>query len=472
MSGNTTVSRFSALLLCSLLIVLAGCSTTQSGSTTSSASTPVLASPPAVSSVKPKIGQDWTTYHYDRQRTGAISGVIDPHQLGFAWYTLLDGSVYAEPLVVNGHVVVATENDTVYSLDPTTGHILWHTHVGTPVQQSTLPCGDINPLGMTGTPVYDPATHLIFVAAEEIGPHHILIAIDASSGKVRFQRNIDVAGIDPPPYQQRAALTLANGRVYIAYGGLAGDCGDYKGTVVALQTNNQGPLLSFHIPTAREGGIWGPSGPAIDQAGNIYVSVGNGASTSGPWDHSDSVLRLSPTLQLEDAFAPQNWAEENGNDTDLGSMGPLILPGGNVFIAGKSGSGYILRQNALGGIGGQISQLHICNGAAMGGGVSVSTTILVPCLDGVRRITVNADSSMKIDWHVASMLQPPIVGGNTAYSTDPQGNVYAVNLQTGQVQAKFSAYSGIAIPRFATPTLSGNILFLGTTTGIMAITLS
>ena len=471
--GNNKMSRLAILLICSLLIMLTSCNITQGGNSTNSASTPpALGSPPPASSEKPKIGQDWTTYHYDNQRTGAISGVIDPHQLGFAWNTLLDGSVYAEPLVVNGHVIVATENDTVYALDPTNGHILWHNHVGTPVQQSTLPCGDINPLGMTGTPVYDPATHLIFVVAEETGPHHLLIAIDAASGKVRFQRNVDVAGMDPPPHQQRAALALANGRVYVAYGGLAGDCGDYIGTVVALQTNNQGPLLSFRVPTAREGGIWAPPGPAIDEAGNVYVAVGNGASTSGPWDHSDSVLRLSPTLHLEDAFAPQNWAQENGNDTDLGSMGPLLLPGGKVFIAGKSGSGYILHQNALGGIGGQVSQLHICNGVAMGGGVVVGNTILVPCADGVRHVTINADNSMKIDWHVASMQQTPIVGGHTADGSDPQGNIYAVNLATGKTQATFSAYSGIALPRFATPTLSGNMLFLGTTTGIMAVILS
>src|SRR5207253_8579757 len=55
-----------------------------------------------------------------------------------------------------------------------------------------------------------------------------------------------------------------------------------------------------------------------------------GAITGGQWDHSDSVLKLSPTLRLEDAFAPTTWGPENANDEDLGSQGPVLLP--NNFI--------------------------------------------------------------------------------------------------------------------------------------------
>src|SRR5437763_7255854 len=219
-------------------------------------------------------------------------------------------------------------------MDPNSGRILWHTNVGTAVPLSSLPCGDIDPLGITGTPVYDPTTKLVFAVAEIAGPAHILVGVDANSGKVKVNRSVDTDGMDARAHQQRSALTLANGMVYIAYGGLDGDCSDYIGRVVASQTNGQGSLLVYRVPTTREGGIWAPPGASVDSAGNLYVAVGNGAVTQGQWDHSDSVLKLSPTLQLEDAFAPTTWASENANDEDLGSQGPVLLPNNFIFAAG------------------------------------------------------------------------------------------------------------------------------------------
>ena len=78
------------------------------------------------------------------------------------------------------------------------------------------------------------------------------------------------------------------------------------------------------------------------------MSVGNGAVTQGNWDHSDAILRLSPTLQLEDAFAPQSWQSDNGADLDLGSLGPVLLPNSLIFAHGKSDQGYLLREGHLG----------------------------------------------------------------------------------------------------------------------------
>ena len=77
----------------------------------------------------------------------------DPQQLTVAWNTPLDGAVYAEPLVVGGHVIVATENNSLYSLNADTGQVEWQTNIGIPATRSELPCGNIDPLGITGTPV-------------------------------------------------------------------------------------------------------------------------------------------------------------------------------------------------------------------------------------------------------------------------------------------------------------------------------
>jgi outer membrane protein assembly factor BamB len=445
------------------LLVLAGCGSESATGSPPPTPTPVptrtTASPSPTAS-----SSDWTTYHHDNLRTGYIASTPDPHSLSKAWSSSLDGAVYAEPLVVGNHVIVATEGDTLYALDPVTGSVQWQRNVGTPVPLSSLPCGNIDPLGITGTPVYDPATNLVFAVAEVSGPAHILVGVDVTTGQIKVQRSVDTDGMDPRAHQQRAALTLANGMVYIAYGGLDGDCSDYIGRVVASPPSNQGSLLAYHVPTPREGGIWATPGPSVDSAGNLFVSVGNGAITQGQWDHSDSVLKLSPTLQLEDAFAPTTWASENANDEDLGSQGPVLLPGNFVFAAGKSGKGYVLHANALGNIGGQIDVQDVCN--SYGGAASVGSTTFIPCTNGVRQITVDTSGHMHQGWHASgNIVGSPVVGGHTIYSLS-NGTLYALNMSNGQVVTQLSV--GRA-NRFATPTLSGTTIFVGTLSGITAV---
>jgi len=131
---------------------------------------------------------------------------------------------------------------------------------------------------------------------------------------------------------------VLDGFVYVAYGGLDGDCGDYVGAVVAAPTVGTGPLRSFAVPTSREGGIWAPSSGTVEN-GRLLYAVGNGESTQA-YDHSDSVLILSPQLHLVDSFSPAQWAFDNAADLDLGSMGPALV-GVHVLAVGKSGVGYV-----------------------------------------------------------------------------------------------------------------------------------
>src|SRR2546421_7412572 len=244
-----------------LLLILSACSGGATGSTpqTTPTITSLALTPPAQPTGTPNGAStrstDWTTYHRDNRRTGYIASTPDAHSLTRTWRRQLDGSVYAEPLVVGKHVIVATEGDSLYALDPTTGSVQWHTNVGSPVPLSSLPCGNIDPLGITGTPVYDPATGLVFAVAEVSGPAHILVGVDVTSGQVRVRRLVDPAGMEPRAQQQRAALALSGGMVYIAFGGLYGDCGNYHGLVVAVGTDGAGPLLSYQVPTSRMGGL-------------------------------------------------------------------------------------------------------------------------------------------------------------------------------------------------------------------------
>ena len=415
---------------------------------------------------------DWPTYHHDNARTGYLANEPDPQRLVHAWTTQLDGAVYAEPLVIGERVIAATEGDTLYSLDTRTGRVQWRTNVGHPVALSTLNCGgNIELLGITGTPVYDPTTGLVFAVAEVSGARHVLVGVDVNTGQLRMRRPVDVPAMDPPGvYEQRPALALSHGMVYIAFGGLNDDCGTYHGTIVASQTDGRGPLLSYQVPTRDSGGIWGPSGPAIDQQGRVYVSTGNEDHMgSGNWDLSNGVLRLSPTLQLEDSFAPAQWREEDTGDQDLGSMGPALLPGDLVFIAGKSGFGYLLHANHLGGIGGQGAVVSVC-GLAQGGTATVGSQVFVPCFDGLRRVLDAPGTTLTVDWHtIGQITLPPIVGGHTLYSLDLDGTLYALDTETGLVRAQLSL--GMAVPHFATPTLSQGRIFVGTYTGVSAVAL-
>jgi outer membrane protein assembly factor BamB len=428
---------------------------------------PPLTLPPASSAptVPPAGAGDWTTYHRDNTRAGYLAALADPSRLARAWSDRLDGAVYGEPLVVGDRVLVATEADSLYALELRGGRVLWHTKVGEPVPLSRLPCGNIDPLGITGTPVYDPATGLVFAVAEVSGPAHLLVGVDVRDGRVRVRRSADPPGMRPLAHQQRAALALSQGRVYVAYGGLLGDCGDYHGEVVASRTDGRGPLAAYQVPTSREGGIWGASGPAVDGRGRLYVSVGNGAATGGAWDHSDSVLRLAPELRLEDGFAPSSWPEDNAADADLGSMGPLLLPGGLVFAAGKSGAGYLLRADRLGGVGGQLLEQPVC--AAFGGAAAAGSVPYVPCTDGLRQLRVGPGARLRAGWRAPSAVSgSPVVGGHTVYSLDPGGTLYALDADRGTVRA--SAPVG-ETSRFATPTLAGGMVLVGTMSGVVAV---
>lgn len=478
-----------SILLLVVAVLLTGCGFTPSHADEPPAITPLALSPTvgtaatgtatarataspttaAPSPTSPAGSADWPTYHQNSARTGYVAGAPDPGQLNRAWSKQLDGAVYAEPLVVGGRVIVATENDSLYALDSGTGNVLWHTHVGTPVPQSTLPCGNIDPLGITGTPVYDPGTGLVLAVAEIQGPAHMLVGLDVTTGTVKVRRSVDISGMDPTVHQQRGALALWQGMVYIPYGGLDGDCGNYRGSVVAARTDGHGSLLSFQVPTPREGGIWTPPGPTLDSNGNLYVAVGNGARTSGNWDHSDSILRLSPTLQLEDGFAPTGWAGENADDADLGSMGPVLLPGGWIYADGKSGKGYLLKADHLGGVGGQVASISLCT--AFGGAAVLGSQAFIPCSNGVHAISVSAQGQITPGWQAPGNINgSPIVGGHTVYALDTGGGVlYALNSSTGSTRARVSVGSA---SRFATPTLVGKTIFVGTYAGITAVNIA
>jgi outer membrane protein assembly factor BamB len=150
-------------------------------------------------------------------------------------------------------------------------------------------------------------------------------------------------------------------------------------------------------------------------------------------------------------------------------MGPLLLPGGLVFADGKSGFGYLLHANALGGVGGQAQQANICH--AYGGAAALNAQVFVPCTDGLREVTVGPGATMTLGWQAPGQVAgSPVVGGHTVYSLDAaNGVLYALDSTNGSVRASISIGQ---TSRFATPMLARSQVFVGTLRGVVAIVLS
>ena len=277
-------------------------------------------------------GSDWPQHHHDGLGTGVDQSGTDLSPARAAWTANLDGPVFGEPLVEDGRVIVATENDTVYELAADTGQLIWSTHVGTPVPDSDLPCGDIHPtVGITGTPVIDPARSEVFaVADEDVGGAigHYLVGLDLFTGTALLRQPVDPAGTTPVNELQRTGLALDNGQVVFGMGGNDGDCGQYWGYVIAVNESG-GTAHDFQVDAVagnHAGAIWmGGAAPVVDGQGNVWVASGNGFGSnpgSNPDDDSDAVLELSPSMQRIDYFAPSSWLNDNNNDFDLGSSAP------------------------------------------------------------------------------------------------------------------------------------------------------
>ena len=406
---------------------------------------------------------DWTTYHGDNSRSGDAASSVSSARTDWESHGL-DGAVYAEPVLCGGSLIVATENDTVYSLNSTTGAVLWKAHLGTPLQGSALPCGDIDPSGITGTPVIDQKTGVAYVVAFETSGVHELFALNLKDGSVKFSRQVDPPGANPLVQQERGALSLANGMVYIPYGGLYGDCGDYHGWVVGVSSDGGGPLLSFEVQSQREAGIWAPPGGAVDGSGNLFVATGNGASAS-QFDYGNSVIELSPSLLQVGYFAPTNWAELNQGDTDLGSVGPLLLGNGYLFQVGKEGVGYLLNATNLGGIGGQLYSAQVCS-SAFGGSANSGSMVFVSCTDGLYALEVSQES-FKVAWQGQSFSAgPPIVTGSIVWTVDASsGTLHGYAVSNGAEQFSFNTGQ---VTRFTTPAFGDGRVFVAAGTQVFA----
>ena len=412
-------------------------------------------------------GAAWPTYGGDFARTGVAAGVATAGPLRVSWQAHLDGAVYGQPLLVGTLVIAATENDSIYALDSSTGQVVWRTHAGAPVPLADLPCGDIDPLGITGTPAYDAGNGLVYAVAETSGYHHVLLGVSVAHGAVQVERDIPTPDGQPRYDQQRPGLAIEDRRVYVAFGGLYGDCGPYRGSVVGVPLDGSGSLLSYVVPTAREGAVWGTAGPVIGPSGTLYVSVGNGSVTSTKFDGSDSVTALSPALRQVGIFAPTTWYQDSQNDADLGSTQPVLLASGMLLADGKSGTAYLVNAAHLGGVGGQVAQRGVC--PAYGGASVQGSTVYEPCEQGGMAAISTAGGKLRVLWRgPASAWGSPVVGGGAVWVTDwTAGTLYELDPATGAI--RYSLSLGTPLPHFASLSMTGSHAYLGTNEGVVAV---
>jgi Immunoglobulin domain len=350
------------------------------------------------------------TYHNNLMRDGTntleyglTSSSVNTTTFGKLFSCPTDGNVYAQPLWVsnlgiNGAthnvVFVATQHDSIYAFDADASPCaqMWKANLldaahGGSAAETSVPTGDVGSgfqdiqpeIGVTGTPVIDPASNTIYVVSKSEGPagnfHQRLHALDLATGNERFGGPVVISAsvsgngdgstggnlpFNAQTENQRCALALVNGVVYIAWASHE-DADPYHGWVIGYNAATLARAAVFNATAnGSRAGIWMSGGaPAADTSGNLFLSTGNGtfdatSATSPNNDFGDSILKISPSLAVADWFTPFNQSTLESNDLDLGSGGILLLPDQSsgpahlLVTGGKEGKLYLLNRDGLG----------------------------------------------------------------------------------------------------------------------------
>jgi hypothetical protein len=306
------------------------------------------------------------------------------------------GNVHAQPLYIDGGphgpmVIVVTASNNVYALNAATGSVIWQRNVGRPVTSGL--CGiPVNPFGIIGTPVVDLASRSLFFNAMIDGAtkKHFVFSLNVDTGATNPVWPVDLnakASYQGIPFtsnveNERGALAVVNGRVYVPFSGHLGDCGVYHGWVVGIAINNPSDVRAWATGWIG-GGIWGHSGVASDGT-DMFVVTGNTFTNPGDeWRGGEAIIRFQAgpifSGNPSDYWAPLNWQALDGSDTDLGGVSAMLIdvPGATpsqlVLATGKDGNAYLVNRNNLGGITTAVAKLSV-DGALRGQSSATYTT--------------------------------------------------------------------------------------------------
>lgn len=287
----------------------------------------------------------------------------------------------------------------MYAIALDAGQVLWHANIGAPLTDVAVyaGCGDIDPLGITSTPVADTTTGTLYVVGEISNGgdpptvHRELVGFDMSTGQIVESVDADPTGGGDSQVNllQRASLVIDGGRVDVGFGGQYGDCGSYHGWVVAVSTTPGVSNIEFDATAGGSGGaIWqGGAPPSVDAAGDLYVATGN-QNSQGTAGYYESVVTLSSALVPEASFRDTAAVD----DEDFGTVAPLLLPNGTLFVVGKTDIGYVLQQSDLS----QVAAIPDVCGSNPDGRIAfdaATDTAYVPCrASGIQEVDLATNS--------------------------------------------------------------------------------
>ncbi len=317
-----------------------------------------------------------TTQHNDLNRSGdnLNETILTQNNVNVSTFGLLDkitvdNQIYGQPLVVSGLAIaggthnvvfVGTTNNSVYAFDADTGAQYWHVNFGTPITNANYGtgCVDIDgEAGIVGTPVISTSTNTLYIvnSLNNAGTFSFMLhALNLATGADNSGSPVQIttSGFQPLLQNQRAASVLANGNLYIPFSSHC-DMGAYHGYLFSYNPTTLAQIGVFNTsPTGSQDSLWmSGQGPAVDSSGNIYFGTSNG-SWNGVSNFSESFIKLSPALALEDWFTAANHATLDGGDLDLDTSGPLLIPGStSLFMVGKSATGYVINSGNMGHLG-------------------------------------------------------------------------------------------------------------------------
>jgi outer membrane protein assembly factor BamB len=300
---------------------------------------------------------------------------VNTSQFGLLFKRAVDGYIYAQPLYVPHLIVpptttpvnvvyVATMNNSVYAFDadnPAAPAPLWHVSLGPTVPIPLAP--QVAPFaGVMSTPVIDTSTNTMYVVAMadvNQARNFQIHALDITTGREKFGGPVLIQArvtgshgpitFTPNTQFQRPALLLNAGAVWVLFGGGLLETVSYHGWALIYNASTLRQVEAWCGTLNGNGaGIWMSGRGAAADTNGVYLTTGNGSE--GPGNTGQSVIRFSGTPQLPaDFFLPANYNALNFSDWDLGSGGPILMPGTSLLVqGGKTGVLYVLNRTSLG----------------------------------------------------------------------------------------------------------------------------